>query len=75
MSDAPGLVSGRPLAQNGQASGSKASTLRARVGRWDIVAEVRADSLQEIDLVLNRLRQIPGVLSTETSLLLSTHKL
>jgi hypothetical protein len=39
------------------------------------VAEVRADSLQEIDLVLNRLRQIAGVLSTETSLLLSTHKL
>ena len=50
-------------------------TLHTTNGRWDIVAEVRADSLQEIDLVLNRLRQIAGVLSTETSLLLSTHKL
>jgi DNA-binding Lrp family transcriptional regulator len=50
-------------------------TLHTTNGRWDIVAEVRADSLQEIDLVLNRLRQIAGVLSTETSLLLSTYKM
>jgi DNA-binding Lrp family transcriptional regulator len=44
-------------------------------GRWDIVAELRADSLNAFDRVLGRIRQIDGISSTETSLLLSTHKL
>lgn len=44
-------------------------------GRWDIVAEIRVDGLSELDSVINRIRQIVGVLNTETSLLLSTHKL
>ena len=44
-------------------------------GRWDIVAELRADSLSAFDRVLGRIRQIDGISSTETSLLLSTHKL
>src|SRR5579872_6843546 len=44
-------------------------------GRWDIVAELRADSLVAFDRVLGRIRQIDGISSTETSLLLSTHKL
>jgi DNA-binding Lrp family transcriptional regulator len=44
-------------------------------GRWDIVAEVRADSLQAFERVLIRIRQLDGISNTETSLLLSTHKL
>ncbi|HEY6482288.1 MAG TPA: Lrp/AsnC family transcriptional regulator [Steroidobacteraceae bacterium] len=44
-------------------------------GRWDIVAELRADSLEAFDRVLGRIRQIEGISNTETSLLLSTHKL
>ena len=44
-------------------------------GRWDLVAELRADSLEAFDRVLNRIRLIEGIASTETSLLLSTHKL
>jgi DNA-binding Lrp family transcriptional regulator len=44
-------------------------------GRWDIVAELRADSLSAFDRVLGRIRQIDGISNTETSLLLSTHKL
>lgn len=44
-------------------------------GRWDIVAELKADSLEAFDRVLGRIRQVDGVASTETSLLLSTHKL
>jgi DNA-binding Lrp family transcriptional regulator len=44
-------------------------------GRWDIVAELRADSLEAFDQVLRRIRLIDGISSTETSLLLSTHKL
>ena len=51
------------------------SGLHSTNGRWDIVAELRAASLQEFDHVLSRIRQIDGIASTETSLLLSTHKL
>ena len=43
-------------------------------GRWDIVAELETESLEEVDRVLSRIRQIEGISSTETSLLLSTHK-
>jgi DNA-binding Lrp family transcriptional regulator len=44
-------------------------------GRWDIVAELRAESLEAFDRVLGRIRQLEGIATTETSLLLSTHKL
>jgi len=44
-------------------------------GRWDIVAELRADSLASFDQVLRRIGQVEGVARTETSLLLSTIKL
>ena len=50
-------------------------TLHTTNGRWDIVAELRADSLEAFDKVLGRIRQVDGIVSTETSLLLSTHKL
>jgi DNA-binding Lrp family transcriptional regulator len=50
-------------------------TLHTTNGRWDIVAELRADSLEAFDKVLGRIRQVEGVATTETSLLLSTHKL
>jgi DNA-binding Lrp family transcriptional regulator len=43
-------------------------------GRWDIVAELRTDSLEAVDKVLGRIRQIDGISNSETSLLLSTHK-
>ena len=43
-------------------------------GRWDIVAELRADSLEGFDRVLARIRLIEGISQTETSLLLSTYK-
>lgn len=51
------------------------SALHSTNGRWDIVAELRAESLEAFDRVLGRIRQIEGISSTETSLLLSTHKL
>jgi DNA-binding Lrp family transcriptional regulator len=44
-------------------------------GRWDIVAELRAESLEAFDRVLGRVRLIPGISHSETSLLLSTYKL
>jgi DNA-binding Lrp family transcriptional regulator len=43
-------------------------------GRWDIVAELRTDSLEAVDRVLSRIRLIDGISNSETSLLLSTHK-
>jgi len=49
-------------------------TLHSTNGRWDIVAEVRADNLELFDRVLGRIRRIEGIASTETSILLSTHK-
>ena len=50
-------------------------TLHTTNGRWDIVAELRADNLELFDRVLGTIRRIEGVASTETSILLSTHKL
>jgi len=49
-------------------------TLYSTNGRWDIVAELRSDSLEAVDRVLGRIRLIDGISNTETSLLLSTYK-
>lgn len=49
-------------------------SLHTTNGRWDIVAELRADTLEEFDRVLNAIRRISGIATTETSILLSTHK-
>ena len=51
------------------------SALHTTNGRWDIVAELRADSLESFDRVLRRIRLLDGIANAETSLLLSTHKL
>lgn len=51
------------------------SALHNTNGRWDIVAELRADSLEAFDRVLGRIRLLDGIANTETSLLLSTSKL
>lgn len=44
-------------------------------GRWDIVVELGVDSLEAFDQALQRIRLIKGISSSETSLLLSTHKI
>jgi DNA-binding Lrp family transcriptional regulator len=44
-------------------------------GRWDIIVELRADSLEDFDGVLGRIRLLDGIASTETSLLLTSRKL
>ena len=43
-------------------------------GRWELIAELRADTLEAFDRALGNIRLIEGIASTETSLLLSTHK-
>jgi DNA-binding Lrp family transcriptional regulator len=41
-------------------------------GRWDLIAELGAATLTEFDAVLRRIRLIPGIIGSETSLLLAT---
>ncbi|MCQ0092763.1 Lrp/AsnC family transcriptional regulator [Roseovarius sp. M141] len=43
-------------------------------GRWDIIVEIGAPTLEELDRVLGQVRRIDGIVSSETSLLLSTRK-
>lgn len=43
-------------------------------GRWDFVVELGTDGLEAFDRVLRRVREIKGVANSETSLLLSSHK-
>jgi DNA-binding Lrp family transcriptional regulator len=51
------------------------SALHTTNGRWDLVVEVQAETLHTFDRVLERVRRLDGIANTETSLLLSTHKL
>lgn len=41
-------------------------------GGWDLVAEIRTESLTAFDRLLGRMRSIEGVVNSETSLLLSS---
>ena len=43
-------------------------------GRWDIVAEIEAESLPAFDGLLRAIRQIDGIANSETSLLLGARK-
>ncbi|WP_200832633.1 Lrp/AsnC family transcriptional regulator [Candidatus Halocynthiibacter alkanivorans] len=46
--------------------------LHSTNGAWDLVAEIRASDLRSFDQVLRKIRDIPGVLNSETSLLLNS---
>jgi DNA-binding Lrp family transcriptional regulator len=41
-------------------------------GAWDLVAEISVATLPEFDRLLREVRETPGVLNSETSLLLDT---
>ncbi len=43
-------------------------------GRWDLIVEIGAESLEELDDVLSQIRRFDGVSQSETSLLLSTKR-
>lgn len=43
-------------------------------GRWDVIAEIGTDTLEQLDDVLFSVRRFDGVTASETSLLLSTRK-
>ena len=44
-------------------------------GRWDLLAELRAGSLNELANILERVRLIKGIGATETSIHLQSYKL
>jgi len=41
-------------------------------GGWDLVAELRTDTLGNFDRLLGRIRSVEGIVNSETSLLLSS---
>ena len=43
-------------------------------GRWDLLAELRAANLSELSRVLERIRLVRGISSTETSIHLETYR-
>ena len=49
-------------------------SLHSTNGKWDLLVELRSDSLENFDRTLGRIRRIEGIYNTETSILLSTHK-
>lgn len=47
------------------------STIYSTNGAWDLVVEIRTDSLVRFDRILREIREVPGVLNSESCLLLS----
>lgn len=43
-------------------------------GRWDLLAEIHADSLQQLSTVLERIRLLRGIKTSETSIHLATFR-
>jgi DNA-binding Lrp family transcriptional regulator len=43
-------------------------------GKWDLIAELGAATLTELDEVIFRIRNVDGVMTSETNLLLTTRK-
>jgi len=43
-------------------------------GRWDLLAELRAESMPALSKVLERVRLIKGIRHTETSILLASYR-
>ena len=51
------------------------SAIHTTNGRWDLIAELDVETLAEFSRTLDAIRQIEGIASTETSILLATQKL
>ena len=43
-------------------------------GRWDLLAELRAETMPQLSQLLERVRLIKGIANTETSILLATYR-
>ncbi|MEE9313838.1 MAG: Lrp/AsnC family transcriptional regulator [Rhizobiaceae bacterium] len=49
-------------------------TLHTTNGAWDLIATIETSTLPEFDRILGQVREIDGVLNSETCILLSTAK-
>jgi len=47
-------------------------SLHTTNGRWDLIAEIRTETLEGFDKILRKVREIKAVLNSETNLILST---
>ncbi len=50
------------------------TALHGTNGKWDLIAEIRTDTLESFNTVINEIRLIKGIISTETNLLLDSYK-
>lgn len=48
------------------------SEIHTTNGRWDLIVELSAATLADLDNVLRRIRLLPGIIASETNLLLAT---
>ena len=48
------------------------TSIHSTNGAWDLVLEIRAETLPQFDRVLREIREVKGVLNSETSLLLNS---
>lgn len=51
---------------------SAVQLVHATNGKWDLVVELQAENLAEIDAALTTMREIEGIATSETSILLAT---
>ncbi|MEZ5684868.1 MAG: Lrp/AsnC family transcriptional regulator [Paracoccaceae bacterium] len=47
------------------------ATIHATNGAWDLVVELRAETLAQFDRVLREIREVPGVVNSQSCLLLA----
>jgi DNA-binding Lrp family transcriptional regulator len=50
-------------------------TIHSTNGHWDMIVEIQAESLEGLDKVLGRIRNIPEISTSETSILLATQRI
>lgn len=43
-------------------------------GQWDVIAEIRTDTLAELNRIIGKVRLFDGISTTETNLLLDSHE-
>jgi DNA-binding Lrp family transcriptional regulator len=48
------------------------SAVHTTNGKWDLIVELGARTLEELDRTLSEIRELPGVTASETNLLLTT---
>jgi len=67
-------VEGRAADRVVDALGSfpEVSAIHTTNGKWDLIVELGAVNLSDFDGILRRIRLIPGVIASETNLLLAT---